>query len=667
MTKGNKFNSILNRKGIEIIQINLGNLCNQSCNHCHIGASPEGKLNMNRITAKNIVRKIKEIKVKRVEFTGGAPEMNPNLSYFIESLASSDIDLAVRTNLTILEKSEYIHLIDLFRKHGVELIASLPDVFSDTTDHQRGKGVFKSSINVLKKLNIAGYGIGDLKLNIVYNPDGDFLPPDQSEVEDRFRSTLKNEYDIRFSNLHTIVNSPITRFEKKLKREGSFDSYTQSLIKSHNDSNNSRVMCTSLISVDYNGYIYDCDFNLALGMKIKGFEKKKFWEIDYSNFLPEISTGIHCYACTVNYGSSCHGSLKSDADENSKTDIRNLVKDYYGNSLTGTADLITNACCTTESVPEYIKPILAEIKDEIKAKYYGCGSPIPDELQDLSILDIGCGTGRDSYIMSKLAGKNGFVYGIDMTDNQISVANKYITQQMTRFGFKKPNIKFIHDYIENLNSYFEQESLDLVTSNCVINLLENKQSVLNKIFQILKYGGEFYFSDVYSDRRIPEELKGDRTLYGECLGGALYYKDFERMAVRAGFSDPRLVSSNAIEIEDERIKKLTGNISFFSRTYRLWKLSGLEDACEDYGHIAVYTGNCPWHPLSFELDSAHIFELNRPEKICGNTEKMLSKTRFSNYFKIFGDYRTHFGIFKDCGESVLDHSGSAKDKNGSCC
>ena len=347
-------------------------------------------------------------------------------------------------------------------------------------------------------------------------------------------------------------------------------------------------------------------------------------------------------------------------------DIKETVKTYYGETLSSSQDLQTNACCTMDSVPEYVKESLQYVNDEIKMKYYGCGSPIPHELDGLKALDVGCGTGRDVYILSRLVGEQGLAYGVDMTENQLNVAKKHIKGQMDIFGYPKSNVNFIHDYIENLGNHFDKETLDLIVSNCVINLAEDKEVVLKQIFDILKYGGEFYFSDVYADRRAPAHIIKNEVLYGECLGGALYYKDFERIARKAGFTDPRVISNQQITISNPEIVKLVENINFHTITYRLWKLEGLEDACEDYGHIAVYRGGMPFSPFKYELDGEHVFYKNKPERICGNTAKMLKETRFGKYFKITGDFSEHFGAFEDCSNVSCDSTESVYSQGGCC-
>jgi hypothetical protein len=204
----------------------------------------------------------------------------------------------------------------------------------------------------------------------------------------------------------------------------------------------------------------------------------------------------------------------------------------------------------------------------------------------------------------------------------------------------------------------------MVISNCVINLVENKAHVIGEIYKMLKFGGEFYFSDIYADRRIPDRLRNNHVLYGECLGGALYYKDFEKIARSTGFSDPRIVSKRTVAITNEEVKKLVGNICFYSITYRLWKLKDLDDSCEDYGHIAVYKGGLPEAPFKFQLDGSHIFEKNKSEKVCGNTALMLSETRFKDYFQIAGSFEEHFGEFKNSGNAI--ESDTKNDTAGTC-
>jgi len=650
----NLLNEKLIRKKIEIVQVNVGNLCNQECEHCHVEGSPQGENNMDRESAEKIIKKIIDMGVTEVDFTGGAPEMNENLPFMLEKLYANNIKITVRTNLTVLDTKKYEYFLDLFKKYEVKLVASLPCYLEGNVDKQRGNGVFNSSIRMLKKLNDIGYGTGTYALNLVYNPRNESLPAPQKDLEFDYKNTLKGRYDVEFDNLITIVNSPIGNYKKKLMEEGKYNSYMALLKDNYNGDIVKNVMCKRLISVDYNGEVYDCDFNRAL--KFKAIEEgKKFWDIDFSK-EQDIALAEHCYACTAGSGSSCYGAL----DEEFNTE--KVVKEYYGSTLQSSKDLKTNACCTLEEIPKYIKRIIPMIDEEIILKFYGCGSPIPLALEGLKVLDLGSGTGRDCYILSKLVGENGFVNGIDMTENQIKVAKKHVDTFTQKLGYKKPNINFIHDYIEKAKDHIEANSLDLVTSNCVINLVEDKEEVLRQVYSLLKNGGEMYFSDVYLDRRLNEEARKDNILYGECIGGALYYKDFERIARKVGFIDPRVVSTVEIEIYNDELKDLLGNTKIYSSTYRLWKIDGLEDDCEDYGHVAIYRGGIEDSQFKFKLDDGHIFEKNKAERVCGNTAKMLQDTRFSKYFDIIGSFDEHFGAYEDCATSTA--SDNTKDR---CC
>ena len=344
------------------------------------------------------------------------------------------------------------------------------------------------------------------------------------------------------------------------------------------------------------------------------------------------------------------------------------VKEYYGKILQSSGDLKTDACCTDSNLPDHIKQAMSKIHPEVAARYYGCGLVRPQQLEGMSILDLGSGSGRDCYILAQLVGENGFVLGVDMTDEQLAVANQYIDYHTAAFGYKKPNVAFKKGYIERLDELeLEDSSFDIIVSNCVINLSPDKESVLREAWRVLKPGGELYFSDVYSDRRVPEHLIKDPILYGECLSGALYWNDFQNLAKKCGFLDPRLVEDRPLNIDNANIEKLIGHINFYSATYRLFKLDDLEPACEDYGQCVVYKGTIAHHEELFLLDKHHIIETGRHFPVCGNTWRMLQETRFKPHFEFYGDMHKHFGIFSGCGTTLPFDADTADHPDSSCC
>lgn len=345
------------------------------------------------------------------------------------------------------------------------------------------------------------------------------------------------------------------------------------------------------------------------------------------------------------------------------TEILENVREYYGKTLKGTKDLKTNACCSSESLPEKHRGVLAEIDQEVLEKFYGCGSPIPEAIEGCTVLDIGCGTGRDVYLLSRLIGPEGSVIGIDMTDEQLEVARRHRDTQMKRFGYERPNVDFRKGYMEDLTACgIEDNSVDVVISNCVINLSPDKERVFSEIFRVLKPGGELYFSDVFSGRRLPDALRKDPVLYGECLGGALYVEDFRRLLGKLGCSDYRIVSKRPIALDNQEIEEKAGMIDFYSITARVFKLDNLEDICEDYGQSAVYLGTIPGSPHRFVLDDHHVFEAGKPMLVCGNTSAMVGETRYGRHFRVTGDRSVHFGPFPCTPTASKDTSG-----DGSCC
>ena len=322
------------------------------------------------------------------------------------------------------------------------------------------------------------------------------------------------------------------------------------------------------------------------------------------------------------------------------------IKQYYGKILKSSRDLKTNACSCEEPLPPHLKEILNEIEEEILQKFYGCGSPIPPLLEGCRVLDLGCGTGRDVYLASKLVGPQGLVVGVDMTEEQLAVARKHLDTQMKRFGFEKPNVAFKQGYIEDLKEIgLEDDFFDVVISNCVLNLSPEKEAVFAEIFRVLKPGGELYFSDIFAGRRVPEALKDDPVLQGECLAGALYLEDLRRLLTRLGFPDFRIVRRRRVRLENPEIEKKIGMVDFYALTIRAFKLEGLEDRCEDYGQVAVYQGTIPEAPHHFLLDEKHLFLTGKPTPVCGNTALILQETRYARHFKVLGDRAVHYGLF----------------------
>lgn len=347
--------------------------------------------------------------------------------------------------------------------------------------------------------------------------------------------------------------------------------------------------------------------------------------------------------------------------------IHEEVKTYYGETLQSSEDLQTNACCTISKPPKHILEALRLVSDEVQAKYYGCGLTIPAAVKGLKILDLGSGSGRDCYIASYLVGEEGKVVGVDMTESQIEVANDNLEYHREAFGYKKSNVEFIQGNIEALDTLgLEKGTFDLIISNCVLNLAKDKQKVLNDAFELLKPGGEMYFSDVYSDRRVPQHLQDHQVLWGECLSGALYWNDFLNFSKKAGFTDPRAFSDAVITVENEELQELIGDINFYSVTYRLMKIEGLESDCEDYGQAVSYNGGIEESPHGFKLDDHHYFPVGKVESVCGNTYKMLHDTRFKKYFTFYGSWDTHYGIFEGCGGN-MPFTVSEDSEAGSCC
>ncbi len=297
----------------EIFQINIGKLCNQTCAHCHVDAGPDRKEeNMSRETLEKCLDIIIKNKIPQVDITGGAPEMNAHFRWFVASCADAGVHVMNRCNLTILmAHKKYADLPEFFAKHKVQVISSLPYFSKSRTDSQRGDGVFEDSIAALKKLNAVGYGVegSGLILDLVFNPSGAFLPGDQMSLEAEFKRQLKRKYDIVFNALYAITNLPVSRFLDYLIESGNYESYMTELVEAFNPSTIDGLMCRNTISVSWDGYIYDCDFNQMLDLKVAN-PIQHIDDFDMDVLIDrDIALNQHCYGCTAGAGSSCGGEI----------------------------------------------------------------------------------------------------------------------------------------------------------------------------------------------------------------------------------------------------------------------------------------------------------------------------------------------------------------------
>jgi ubiquinone/menaquinone biosynthesis C-methylase UbiE len=345
-------------------------------------------------------------------------------------------------------------------------------------------------------------------------------------------------------------------------------------------------------------------------------------------------------------------------------DVKESVSEYYGETVDQTDDLEFNACC----VADYDSALLEDLGEEVLERRYGCGSPIPALLEGQTVVDLGCGAGADCFIASQLVGPEGRVIGVDMTDEQLEIARDNVEPHMERFGYDEPNVEFVKGDIEDLP--LDDGVADVVISNCVINLCKDKRAVFDEIARILETGGEFYISDIVADRRVPERLQEDDKLWSECLTGAAYSEDLRRIMAEAGFPDVRTVKSSPTGDVVEGIR-------FRSEILRGFKVD-LEDRCEDYGQTAVYRGTIPDHELGFALDDHHEFRPGEAMRVCRNTARMLTETRFAEHFNV-SEPLTHLGLFEDCGEPAdADQSADVEaedelpesievDDGGGCC
>ena len=300
--------------GLDVFQINMGKMCNQVCAHCHVDAGPDRKEIMTKETLEQCLIAIGDSAIKTVDLTGGAPEMNPNFRWFVEEAVKLGCKVIVRCNLTIIvANKKYFDLPQFYKKNKVEIVSSLPHYSSKKTDNQRGDGVFDKSIKALKMLNDVGYGIPNsgLTLNLVYNPSGAFLPPSQDGLEKQFKRKLKKDFDIEFNSLFAITNIPISRYLEYLVASENYMGYMEKLVNSYNPQAANGVMCRNTISVGWDGYLYDCDFNQMLEMKVAVPKDRQH----VSQFNLEslenrsILVNEHCFGCTAGSGSSCGGEI----------------------------------------------------------------------------------------------------------------------------------------------------------------------------------------------------------------------------------------------------------------------------------------------------------------------------------------------------------------------
>ncbi|NOY72050.1 MAG: radical SAM/Cys-rich domain protein [Gammaproteobacteria bacterium] len=305
----------LRRKNLETLQVNLGYLCNQSCVHCHVNAGPKRTELMSMDNIEHILSFLRNNpRIQTLDLTGGAPEMNPHFEYLVKQAVALNVRVIDRCNLTILCEPGYEQLADFLAQQKVEITASLPCYLADNVDKQRGKGTFLASIQGLKKLNERGYGQSNsgLILNLVFNPQEINLPPPQEELEHAYKQHLRDEFNIKFNHLFTIANMPIQRFGSILISKGLFDSYMHTLKTAYKKSNLDSVMCRTLLSIDWQGYTYDCDFNQMLGLNLQTQGKIRSHISELSPAMLEnnaIIIGDHCYGCTAGQGSSCGGAL----------------------------------------------------------------------------------------------------------------------------------------------------------------------------------------------------------------------------------------------------------------------------------------------------------------------------------------------------------------------
>lgn len=312
--------------------------------------------------------------------------------------------------------------------------------------------------------------------------------------------------------------------------------------------------------------------------------------------------------------------------------VLDSVKGYYGKELQGTKDLKVAACTTLTGLArsQAVRDAINDVHIEVKNRYYGCGLVIPQKLEGMTVLDLGCGSGQDCFALSKLVGPKGHVTGLDMTDEQLDVANKYIQYHTEKFGFSTPNVNFVKGFIEKLTaSGIQENSIDIIVSNCVINLSPDKAAVIAEAYKVLKVGGELYFSDIYADRDLPESARKHEVLWGECVSGALCWKELYNLARTAGFSSPRLVTAAPVPIDREDFQQILGDARFVSVTYRLFKLP-----CEHHAaRQVIYSGEISGCDDSFQLDHRNTFKTGDVCCVDSELATILLSSRFKDEFE----------------------------------
>jgi len=302
----------LSRKSPATIQVNVGKLCNQACHHCHVDAGPRRTEQMTLATATRVIEVLAASpRVETLDITGGAPELNPNFAMLVTRARALGRKVIVRCNLTVTLEPGMEGLVEFYRRSGVELVCSLPCYTAENTDRQRGAGVFDKSVVALKQLNAVGFGRGELRLDLVYNPIGASLPPPQAELEAQYRDELARNFGIVFDRLLTITNMPIARFANQLSAAGNHAAYMSLLVNHFNPATVDALMCRDLVSVGWDGQLYDCDFNQMLEIPLGDRAASTIWDVDDVDTLAgaRIATGSHCFGCTAGAGSSCGGAI----------------------------------------------------------------------------------------------------------------------------------------------------------------------------------------------------------------------------------------------------------------------------------------------------------------------------------------------------------------------